>query len=321
MTAFLMPEPTIRAEQLTKHYRNLAAVQDLNLRVYPGDIYGLLGPNGAGKTTTMLMVLGILPPTAGKITLFGGLSPADFESKRRIGVVPENQYFYEDMSAREFLELFAEIYQVRAVKSRIAEMLEKVQLSEWVDTRIKAYSHGMKQRLSIARALLHDPEILILDEPVQGLDPYGVRDVRKIISEQQQAGKTILISSHILSEVERSATRVGILRKGRLVAEGAMSELRSRLIAGAVIELKVRGPLGEITHGLENLECVSRVTGQGDTLKIETDRSEESLAVISQCVSSVGGVVLGMKANEMSLEEAFFSITEGNAMATVEEQA
>ena len=313
-----MPEPIIRTEQLTKRYRNLTAVQELNLTVYPGEIYGLLGPNGAGKTTTMLMILGILPPTGGRIVLFGNQSPAEFESKRRIGVVPENQYFYEDMSAREFLELFAEIYQVQQAKNRIAEMLEKVELSEWADTRIKTYSHGMQQRLSIARALLHDPDILVLDEPVQGLDPYGVRDVRGIISEQQQAGKTILISSHILSEVERSATRVGILRKGRLIAEGALSELRSRLIGGAIIELRVRGAVEEIIRGLESLACVSHVVGQSDTLKIQTDTSEESLATISQRVSSLGGVVLSMKTNELSLEEAFFTITESETPAVAE---
>jgi ABC-2 type transport system ATP-binding protein len=307
-----MPDPIIRTEHLTKRYDDLAAVQDLDLHIYPGEIYGLLGPNGAGKTTTMLMLLGILPPTEGRIYLFGDLTPADAEARRRIGVVPENQYLYEDMTAHDFLQLFADIYEVERAEARIAELLSRVGLSERAVTRVKGFSHGMKQRLSIARALLHDPDILVLDEPVLGLDPYGIRDVREIIQEQNEAGKTILISSHVLSEVEKTATRVGILRKGQLIAEEDVGGLRRRFTEGAVVELELRKAEPRIVQGLQKLVCVSRVIRQGRRLRISTDGSEESLGQISQRVSSLGGVVLGMRTDEVSLEEAFFTITEGN---------
>ena len=307
-----MPDPVIVTESLSKSYGDLQAVRDLNLHVDRGEVVGLLGPNGAGKTTTLLMILGILPPTKGELRMFGSLSATDFGSKRRIGVVPESQYFYEDMNPREFLSLFAEIYDISGETNRIGRVLEEAELSEWAETRIGGFSHGMKQRLSIARALLHDPDLLVLDEPVLGLDPYGVRDVRRMIQRQQELGKTIVISSHVLSEVEKSATRVGILRKGQLIAEESVSSLRRRASGSTVVELTLQSPTERVLAGIRALECVGKLGRDGRVLRINTDGTEEALSTISQRVSSLGGVVLGMRTTQATLEQAFFTITDGN---------
>jgi ABC-type multidrug transport system ATPase subunit len=201
-------------------------VDGLDLAVRRGEIYGFLGPNGAGKTTTMLMLLGIERPTAGRVELFGAWPAADpFATKRRIGVVAEQPAFYDDLSAWESLGFHARLHRVEGWERAAAGLIERLGLAGFERLRAVDYSRGMRQKLGLVRALLHSPELLVLDEPVSGLDPHGIRQVRELLLDANRAGVTILVSSHILSEVERTAHRVGILHGGRLVAEDEVGRL------------------------------------------------------------------------------------------------
>ena len=178
----------LRASGLAKRYGATDAVRDLDLEVRRGEIYGFLGPNGAGKTTTLLMLLGIERPTAGTIELFGRAGPLDpFRDKPRIGVVGEQQYLYDDLSAWEYLLFFGALYRVERPEDRAQELLERLDLYEFRRLRARDFSRGMQQKLGLARALLHRPELLVLDEPVSGLDPHGIRQVREILTEENAA--------------------------------------------------------------------------------------------------------------------------------------
>jgi ABC-2 type transport system ATP-binding protein len=214
----------LEARGLHKRFGDIEAVRGVDLMIAEGETYGLLGPNGAGKTTTILMLLGIERPTRGRVHLFGQDLGSDyFAIKRRIGVVAEHQYLYDDMTAREYLRFFADLYHVDGADHRIEELLEAVDLRPFADVPARDYSRGMKQKLGLVRALIHDPDLLILDEPVSGLDPYGIVQVRTLIQEQNSQGKTVFISSHILSEVEHTAHRVGIINICELKAEDTMA--------------------------------------------------------------------------------------------------
>jgi len=303
----------IRTKGLTKCFNGFTAVKDLNLNVRKGEIYGFLGPNGAGKTTTILMLLGILRPTKGEVYLFDKSLYEDyFDIKRRIGVVSEKQYLYEEMTAWEYLDFFGDFYQVKNSKKRIEELLEWAGLYGVKDKKLKQFSRGMQQKVGIARALLHNPEILILDEPISGLDPMGIKEVRDMIEEQKQLGKTIFISSHLLSEVEKICDRVGIVNKGVLLAEDKMENLKMRLSREMEIEIELKKITSEIIKALSSLDFVNKVTQEKNLLvvRVKTDRDHRDEIVST--VSSHKGVILGLKMREMSLEEAFVTITHRN---------
>ncbi|MBK7910653.1 ABC transporter ATP-binding protein [Candidatus Pollutiaquabacter sp.] len=221
--------PALTVENFRKTYGSFVAVDDLSFHVDQGDIYGFLGPNGAGKSTTIRALLGLIRPTGGQIKIFGQSLAADRAgAMRRIGSIVEKPDFYKNLSGRKNLELFAWLSKVRDARHRIDRMLELVGLSQRDRDAVKGYSHGMKQRLGLAQALLHDPDLIILDEPTTGLDPQGIVDLRKLLLQLQAEGKTIFLSSHILSEIELIATRMVIINKGRAIVEGTVAELLSR---------------------------------------------------------------------------------------------
>ena len=303
----------IRTENLCKDFDEVRAVRNLNLKVEEGEIYGFLGPNGAGKTTTILMLLGILKPSRGKIYLFGEeLSRNSLSLKSRIGVVSEKQYLYKEMTAGEYLDFFAELYGVRNRKKRIEELLEAVGLLEVINRKVGAFSRGMQQKLGFARALLHDPDLLILDEPVSGLDPTGIKQIRDLVREENRKGRTIFISSHLLSEVERLCGRVGIINEGRLLAEDTMENLRRKLTDVEELEVEVSEAKKETLEALSSLDFVKGITKEGKKLTIKVKADKDHRAEISQLISQKGEVVLGIKVKEMSLEEAFITITQKN---------
>jgi ABC-type multidrug transport system ATPase subunit len=225
----------IRARGLVKKYGRFTAVDGVDLLIQPGEIYGFLGPNGAGKTTTILMLLGIIRPTAGEISLFGEPFTADrLDLRRRIGMVPEKhpRGAWLWMTAAEYLGMFAALFRVPRPAERIESLLDKVDLLSVRNRRIGTFSHGMMQKLSITRALLHDPDILFLDEPISGLDPLGIKQTRDLLLSENRAGRAIFISSHQLSEMERICHRVAILSRGKLLAEDTMPRLLSRMGTG-----------------------------------------------------------------------------------------
>jgi ABC-type multidrug transport system ATPase subunit len=301
----------IRTEKLTKRYKDLTAVNELSIHVKPGEMYGFLGPNGAGKTTTIMMLLGLIRPTSGKVYLLGKeLDSNPLAIKKRVGVLSEFHYLYEDMTAKEYLRFFCDLYQVENTDHRISEVLDKVDLLKWRDKLLYGFSKGMKQKLSIARTLLHDPDILILDEPVSSLDPHGIKEVRDILIAENEKGKTLFISSHILSEIERTCHRVGIIHKGQLMAEDTMPGLKRRLTQEVELIIEVEGTIPEIIQVLKTLPFVKSVEEHEGKLSVFTDTEQDHRSAISKAIASAGGVVLAFNKQEMTLEDAFMTITE-----------
>ena len=219
----------IKLQELTKDYGTTLAVNKLSLNVAGGEIYGFIGPNGAGKTTTIRLMGGILAPTSGKI-IIGGFDMAQnpVEGKKMIGFVPDRSFLYEKLTGMEFMRFSADLYDVKReiIPQKSKELLQQFALWNWADELIEAYSHGMKQRLIIASALLHDPRILIVDEPMVGLDPEAVHMVKDILKELAVNQTTIFISTHTLSIAEDLCHRIGLIHKGTLLAQGTLDELK-----------------------------------------------------------------------------------------------
>jgi ABC-2 type transport system ATP-binding protein len=236
----------ISIRNLSKSYGSLKAVDDLTIGIERGEFFGFLGPNGAGKTTTIRMLTNMIRPDSGR-TAIGGLGPdRRAEISRMIGVVPESRGFYDWMTAREYLDFFAVAYGVarseRAALTR--SLLEQVKLSASGDARIGTFSRGMRQRVGLARALVNSPQILFLDEPTLGLDPQGQRDIRELLRRLNTDGVTIFLSSHLLHEVADLCSRIAILSKGRLVAEGTLDDLRRKSGLTPAYYIRVSGDAG-----------------------------------------------------------------------------
>ena len=219
----------IETKGLTKRFGTRTAVDHLDLHAGPGQIYGFLGPNGAGKTTTIRLLLGILTPDAGSVQVCGRkVRRGDRAGRCLVGAVAEVQHLYGDMSCSAYLRFFAALYGIGGADARVAAMLDLVGLADRARDRAIDLSKGLQQKLGLARALLHDPPVLVLDEPVSGLDPHGIREVREIICRERDRGRLVFLSSHVLSEIERTADRVGMLRQGKLVFEGRVEDVMAR---------------------------------------------------------------------------------------------
>jgi ABC-type multidrug transport system ATPase subunit len=305
----------IRTHALVKRYGRFLAVDGLDLGVRSGEIYGFLGPNGAGKTTTLMMLLGITRPTSGEIMLFGErYRPARMDLRRRIGVVPEKhpRGVWPWMTAREYLELFADLYSVTDAGRHIGTLLEKTSLAAVANTRIREFSHGMLQKLSIVRALLPDPDLLLLDEPISGLDPLGIKQVRDLIVSENREGRTIFISSHQLSEMERICDRAGILVHGRLVVEDTMQALLRRAAPAREIRVELEAAADGVSEALRQLPFVTDVSWQGTTIVVKVGKEGDHRRAISERLISRGLVPLAITERAPTLEEAFITITQEN---------
>lgn len=314
------PPPVIRTHQLRKQYGSFAAVTDLNLHVHPGEIYGFLGPNGAGKTTTLMMILGITRPTSGRVEVLGQpFDGSSFALRRRMGVVAENAWQYDEMTAYEYLAFFARLYRVEQPGPTIQALLERTDLWERRQVLVGGYSRGMRQKLNLCRALLHNPELLVLDEPVSGLDPNGIRQVRELLVEENRRGRTILLSSHILSEIEQTAHRVGIIAGGRLLAEDSVAGLRARLGEGQRIEVEFAQPADDLRQQLERLPFVLSVEEQTPSRwQVTTPAGEDQRPELARFLAGQGVLVIGMRSLERSLEDAFVTITDASVRAWTE---
>jgi ABC-2 type transport system ATP-binding protein len=221
----------IQLEHLTKRYGSFTAVDDLNLQLSEGEIFGFLGPNGAGKTTTIRMMMGLLKPTAGRIILGGhDLAAAPLAAKAISTFVPDRPFIYEKLTGREFLHFVGGLYQVpeELYRERARESLDFFRLSDWGDELVENYSHGMKQRLVVAAALLPDPKILVVDEPMVGMDPIGARMFKALLRSLTLKGKTVFMSTHSLEVAEELCNRIGIILGGKLIALGTLDELQSQ---------------------------------------------------------------------------------------------
>lgn len=259
----------IRTRGLVKRYGSFTAVDGIDLNIPRGQIYGFLGPNGAGKTSTIMMLLGVSRPTAGEIRLFGELSgPRRLDLRRRIGVVPEKHPVgvWSWMTAGDYLSLFADLFSVPRARERIDSLLEKVDLARFKSKRIREFSHGMTQKLSIIRALLHDPDILFLDEPIAGLDPIGIKQVRDLVLSENRDGRTIFISSHQLSEMEKICDRVAIIFSGKLLVEATMHDLLTRVTVERKIHVELDTVHPDLPARIEELPFVNGCTVEGNVI-------------------------------------------------------
>lgn len=224
------PASCIVADGLVKSFGSKIAVAGLDLEVRPGEIYGLLGPNGAGKTTTLKILCGLLRPDQGRVSLCGwDMSQNPLEAKRRLAFIPDNPYIYESLTGREFLSLVSALYSLEPslAEARTAELAGSLDIGDWLDHRAEGYSHGMRQKLVLASALIHRPDVYLIDEPLVGLDPVGIITVREIFRQEAARGACLLVSTHTLSLAESVCSRIGIISQGRLVVQGTLEELRA----------------------------------------------------------------------------------------------
>lgn len=298
----------IEAQDLTKHYNGTHAVQDLNLTIREGEIYGLLGPNGSGKTTTILILLGLTEPTSGKVAVCGqNPSRNPIAVKRLIGYLPENVGFYDDLTAQENLRLVARLNGIpdRRSKARIEEILEQVGLAEVARRPVRTFSRGMRQRLGIADVLIKDPSFVILDEPTSGIDPEGATQILDmIVRMREERGMTILLASHLLHQVQRICDRVGIMHRGRLVAQGSLAELSAQTASEELeLEVHVAKASPELVRRLQDLEGISKVEAQGDRLRIRC--GEEAQGRIASAVLGAGAELLELRGRSDTLEDVY----------------
>lgn len=229
-----MATPAIEVEHVTKRFGDVVAVKDLSLTVYQGEVFGFLGPNGAGKTTTIRIMTGLTRPDAGSVRLFGyDIEHAYLEARRMFAYIPDEGHLYPRMTGREFLSfVWVAHFHMAPDQNRIEEVLERMGLTTWADTLIEQYSHGMRQRLLFAAALMRDVPLWIVDEPIIGLDPVAVRMIKQIFRERAERGETVFMSTHLLELAEAVCDRVAIINRGELVAVGDLNTLRSRVEAG-----------------------------------------------------------------------------------------
>lgn len=299
-------EPAIRTRGLTKRYGDLLAVDNLDLEVRSGEIFGLLGPNGAGKTTTILMLLGLSEPTRGEVSVVG-LDPARqaLEVKRRVGYVPDNVGFYAGLTGRENLAYTARLSRLggREAASRVAELLSDVGLTERADDKVRTYSHGMRQRLGIADALVKSPDVLILDEPTIGLDPRGADQILELVWRlAADRGVAVLLTSHLLGQVQEMCGRVGIFVSGRMVAAGSVTELADQHGGRYVHEVMARGSadVGELLRGLPG---AVRVTQDGDIWLV--NGAEDLRESIATRLGEAGLIVTHLRQREEDLGQIY----------------
>jgi ABC-2 type transport system ATP-binding protein len=304
--------PPIEVRGLVKRYGELTAVGGVDITVRAGDVYGYLGPNGAGKTTSLRMMLGLIRPTAGTVRLFGRDPMESVRALEGVAGFVEAPTFYPYLSARRNLEMLA-AYDGNGARERIDAALDTVELTGRANDRVGGFSHGMRQRLGIAAALLREPKLLLLDEPATGLDPAGMRDMRLLIKRLAGQGMTVLLSSHLLNEVEDVCNRLAIVRSGQIVYEGEIATLKRG--AGTVYRL-------ETTDDDRALAVCGAQPGISDARRDDHGTilfagEESAVAVLSQALVESGALIIAMAPQSVTLEDLFFSFTEGDGAAAV----
>lgn len=304
----------VECRGLTKTFDGFAAVDQIDLSVGKGTVFGFLGPNGAGKTTTIRMLACLIRPTSGSASVWGMDVERDYMSvKRIVGYLPESPGYYPEMTPMEFLRYFGRLFRVKNLDVVLEEALKKVGLYDERGLEVKSFSLGMRQRLNIARLLIHDPKLLFLDEPTSGLDPRGTREVRDLIRDLGESGKTIFLCTHILPEVEMVCREVGIINRGRIVALDSPEGLRKKVKASNVIEVGI-GPGGarpeDLVTRIGSLPWAKEVAMKGEGLiAIEVGTLEEKRPELARLMVQWGAELLCMNLQEPTLEDVFMSYT------------
>ncbi len=312
-----MTEPApIEVRGLCKRYGELVAVDDVDLTVEAGDVFGYLGPNGAGKTTSLRMMLGLIAPSAGSVRLFGRDPQASVKALRGVAGFVEAPTFYPYLNGRVNLDLLAAL-DGDGAKGRIEEALEIVGLSHRAKDKVGTYSHGMRQRLGIAAALLREPRLLLLDEPATGLDPGGMRDMRDLIRNLSGQGMTVLLSSHLLTEVEELCNRVAIVREGRVAYQGSLEELRRQAGGGYLLRTTDDDRARAVAQAQAGIGDVQAAPAAGLTFSAEGDGA---IAALSLALAESGALILELSSRQATLEDLFFRLTEGEEAETAKRE-
>ncbi len=304
----------IDIKRLTKYYGNLGALVDLDLQIAEGDIFGFIGPNGAGKTTTMRILATLLQPTRGQ-AFIGGVDVLREGKKvrRLVGYMPDFMGVYDDLKVFEYLEFFAAAFGIERSqrKAVIDGVLELTDLSGKRTAAVDSLSRGMQQRLGLARVLIHDPKALILDEPASGLDPRARIEMRVLLRELKQMGKTIMISSHILSELEEMCDQVGIIEHGKLVFQGTIEDIRNRMGVSSKLRVRVAADPARAAEVLMALPAVREVTQQGDQLLVILQDGQAANALIARTLVQHEFDLVSLVPEQIKLDEAFLHLTKG----------
>jgi len=301
----------IRVENLTKYYGKRLAVDNISFNVGRGEIVGFLGPNAAGKTTTMRILTGFLMPTRGNVWVAGyNMSNNSLEARQHIGYFPEAMPLYSDMTVRSYLDFSSRLRGLdkNRIKTRIEEVVDICHLEEYIDVLIGKLSKGFRQRVGVAQAIIHEPEVLILDEPTIGIDPIQVAMTRQLIKELGKK-RTILLSTHILPEVSMTCERVIIINEGRIVAEDRIKNLSSLVGGSRRIRLEVEGPYEEVVDRLRKVEGVNRVSFKGSHYIVECSAGQDPRGKIMKTIVQGGWTLLSLESIEMSLEDIFLKLT------------
>ncbi len=309
MVLYIQMEEIVKVTRLTKQFKNVKAVQDLSFSVYEGDVYGFLGQNGAGKSTTIRMLLTLIDPTDGDIAIFGKkIRTNRNEILSQIGAVIEKPDVYKYLSAYENLKLFARLSGVKISDKLLMDQLEKVGLANRAKDTVKTFSQGMKQRLGIAIALVHDPKLIILDEPTNGLDPQGIADIRNLILHlSRDLKKTVIVSSHLLTEIEQIATRVLIIDKGKKIVEGNASELFDP--SQTIIELQTFDNVNTLQKLQESSWKSHLQSKRNSSILIKLDK--QNIPQLNRDLVAMDIQVLSLQPRH-SLEDYFLQVTSGN---------
>lgn len=301
----------IQIRNLTRLYGTRVAVDNISFDVEKGEIIGFLGPNGAGKTTTMRVITGYLMPSRGEVSVAGhDMTTDSLEGRRHIGYMPEIVPLYTDMTTRRYLEFVGRLRGMdrKQTEARIEQVVDVCHLEEYIDVIAGKLSKGFRQRVGLAQAIIHDPEVLILDEPTVGIDPRQIAETRQMIRELGRE-RTILLSTHILPEVSMICERVLIIHKGRIVAEDRIENLSAVLKEGRRIRLRVEGPPGEVTGRLEGIAGVRSVSYEEPFHLVEFSTEDEPRARITRAMVEADWTLLSMESVEMSLEDIFLEVT------------
>ena len=302
-----MTDSVLETKGLTKHYGDFIAVDHLDLSVKKGEVFGLLGPNGAGKTTTILMLLGLTEPTKGKVSVLG-FDPArqPLSVKARVGYMPDEVGFYDDLSARENLVYIAKLNGISRdqIKKRVEDAIERVHLTDVIDHRTGTFSRGMRQRLGLADVLIKKPQLIIMDEPTQGLDPELAHEFLGMIHSLKEEGTTILLSSHLLHQVQVICDRVGLFNKGKMVIQGTVPELARKVLGGAYrIQIEAEGQSAQLLKALKSLQDVNKVNRVNGAYEIEA--SDDVRADAADAVIKAGGRLRGLNVESQSLDDIY----------------
>jgi ABC-2 type transport system ATP-binding protein len=309
----------IKVENVTKKFNGFTALDNVTFEVKQGEILGLLGPNGAGKTTTLRILTNYFNPTFGQIK-YDNLDIIEdaLKIRQKIGYLPENNPLYQDLKVKEYLTFAAQMHDIdkNEIKEAVKKVAEICGLKEKLNQEINKLSKGFKQRVGLAQALIHNPEILILDEPTEGLDPNQRIEIRDLIK-KIGAEKTVILSSHVLSEVEATCDRVIIINKGKIVAVGSPAELKNQTSSLTKISLKVAGPEDQIINAIKQLPGVKNITkvkkeNNQIHLQIETEAQTELQNKLAQLIVANGWELFGINREETSLEDIFVKLTKNN---------